>query len=142
MDFEILEQAITKVSELISEENYYNRLALKLADPSISSKIYWSILKTLYNNKKMPLIPLLLIDNELGLDFKNKAIPFNNFFPSKYSPINNDSTLLMLVNFNTTTSLNEINFNEEDLLKIIQGLDSDSNKNIRHSNQWNPDHNI
>lgn len=41
----------------------------------------------------------------------------------KLSPINNDSTLPMLVNFNLTTSLNQTNFNVAELFRIIQNLD-------------------
>ena len=43
-----------------------------------------------------------------------------------------DTTLPMPINFNSTTSLNEINFNDEDILKIIQGLNF--NKAHGHDN--------
>ena len=53
-DLDILENAISEVSELIYEkkDGYYHQLARKLIDPSTSCKTYWSILKTFYNNKK------------------------------------------------------------------------------------------
>ena len=40
MDYKILQQAVTEVSELISVKkgNYYNRLAQKQSDPLTSSK--------------------------------------------------------------------------------------------------------
>ena len=64
-DFIFLENVICKVSELISSRNndYYNRQIQKLDDPKTSSKTYWSILKTFYNSKKVPLISPLLIKN-------------------------------------------------------------------------------
>ena len=57
----------TELSEMISKrkEDYYHILSDKLNDPHTSSKSYWSILKTLYNRKKIPLIPPILIKNKL-----------------------------------------------------------------------------
>ena len=56
---------------------YYEWLANKLDDPNTSSKAYWSIIKTLANGKKVPVIPLLLADNKLVSNFKDKANIFN-----------------------------------------------------------------
>ena len=55
---------------------YYYQLAQKLNDPKTSSKTYWSILKTFYNGKKVPLIPTLFINKKLEPDFKLKAKRF------------------------------------------------------------------
>ena len=64
------------------------RLARKLANPKTSSKTCWSVLKTFYNNRqKFPLIPPLVINNNLELDFKRKADHFNNFFAAKCTPL-------------------------------------------------------
>ena len=104
----------------------------KTSCPSTSSSIYWSILKTFTINKKMSLTPRLLINNKLESGFKKKGNHFNNFLASKCLPVSYDSALSMPVNFNSTTSLNEINFNDEDLLKIIQGYDI--NKAHGHDN--------
>ena len=79
-------------------------------------------MKTFYNNKNIPLILPLLINNRLKSNFKKEANQFI-VFVSKVSPVNKDSTLPMPVNLNSTTSLNQINFNDEDLFKIIQDLD-------------------
>ena len=61
-EYNILQQAISEVSDLIYEKknDYYNALAKKLSDPKTSSKTYWSILKTFYNTKKVPIIPPIL----------------------------------------------------------------------------------
>ena len=53
--------------------NYHRRLSRKLNDKSLSAKAYWTILKTVYNNKKIPIIPPILIDNQLVTDFSEKA---------------------------------------------------------------------
>ena len=50
-------------------------LANKLMDPTTSSKTYWSILKTFYVGRKIPIIPLLLINGKLETDFKKKDHP-------------------------------------------------------------------
>ena len=74
--------AITEVSQLISEskDKYYNKLSMKLNNPKTSSKTYWSILKTFYNGRKIPIIPPILKDGKLESDFKIKANYFNIFF--------------------------------------------------------------
>ena len=81
-EYNILQQAISEVSDLIYEKknDYYNALAKKLSDPKTSSKTYWSILKTFYNTKKVPIIPPILIENKLETDFLKKANYFNNKF--------------------------------------------------------------
>ena len=77
-----LQTISTKLSEIISKrkEDYYCALSDKLNDPHTSAKSYWSILKTLYNGKKIPLIPPILISNKLISNFIEKANHFNAFF--------------------------------------------------------------
>ena len=47
-------QNLLGVSIEASKERYYSRLSKKLMEPSTSAKTYWSILKSFYNNKKIP----------------------------------------------------------------------------------------
>ena len=90
-----LQTISTKLSEIISKrkEDYYCALSDKLNDPHTSAKSYWSILKTLYNGKKIPLIPPILINNKLISNFKEKANHFNASFESQCTPVSNNSTL-------------------------------------------------
>ena len=70
-------------SKLLLELNikkYYLRISEKLMDPITSAKTYWSILKTLVNNKKIPCIPLLFHRGKYVTGFKKKAELFNSFF--------------------------------------------------------------
>ena len=124
-DFVFLQNVISEVSELVSssKSEYYNRLASKLNDPKTSSKTYWSILKTFYNGKKVPLIPPLLIDNELEPDFKLKANFFNKFFADKCIPIQNNSTIPRFTEYKSMSRFTKINFDDESLLKIVRSLD-------------------
>ena len=60
-----------EISNLItkSKEKYYQRNNAKLNDPSLSNKTYCSILKTLHNGKKVPIIPPLFINSKFVTDF-------------------------------------------------------------------------
>ena len=58
-----------------------------------SLKTYWSILKTLLNNKKIPCIPPLPQGNKYVTDFKKKAELFNLFFAEQCSIIDNSSEI-------------------------------------------------
>ena len=85
----------TQLKNLIehSQEKYYLRISKKLMNPMTSLKTYWSILKTLLNNKKIPCIPPLLQDNKYVTDLKKKAELFNLFFAKQCSIIDNSSEL-------------------------------------------------
>ena len=109
---------------IFSRKNvYYNQLAQKLNDPKTSSKTYWSILKTFYNGKKVPLIPPLFINNKLEPDFKLKANFFNKFFADKCTPIQNNSVIPNFIECESMNRLISITFNDEIILKIIRVLD-------------------
>ena len=120
-----MQQAISEVSDLIYEKknDYYNALAKKLSDPKTSSKTYWSILKTFYNTKKVPIIPPILIENKLETDSLKKANYFNKFFASKCTPLSNSSSLPSSLDLETEARLTSINFSDNDILKIIRSLD-------------------
>ena len=86
-DYMYVHHAITEVSQLISEskDTYYNKLSMELNNPKTSSKTYWSILKTFYNGRKIPIIPPILKEGKLESDFKIKASYFNSFFAFQYT---------------------------------------------------------
>ena len=81
-DFVLLETLITELKELIATTKalYYENLAKKLNNPLLQATPYCSILKTFYNSKKIPLIPLLLERDKFVTDMKTKADIYNNFF--------------------------------------------------------------
>ena len=89
-------QTITcDLTEAVSSSRnvYYERLANKHNDTNTSAKAYWSIIKTLFNGKKVPVIPPILVNNNRVTDFKDKANIFNDFFSKQCQPIPNNSTL-------------------------------------------------
>ena len=92
-DFVLVETLITELNELIAttEALYYENLGNKLNNPLVQAKTYWSILKTFYNGKKVPLIPPLLVNDKFVTDIKTKANIFNKFFVEQCTPLKNDS---------------------------------------------------
>ena len=66
-DLIVLENLITELNELISSTKamYYENLGKKFNKPLLQVKTYWSILETFHNDKKIPLIPPLLIEKKL-----------------------------------------------------------------------------
>ena len=79
-----------------------------MMDLTTSLKTYWSLLKTLLNNKKISRIPPLLQDNKYVTDFKKKADLFNLFFSGQCSKINNSSKLPLNFLKNTGKSISAI----------------------------------
>ena len=71
-DFILLEKLITELNDLIfsTKTLYYENLAKNLNNPLLQTKPYWSILKTFYNDKKVPKIPPLLEDDKFVTDMK------------------------------------------------------------------------
>ena len=63
------------------KEDYYCLLSNKLNDPPTCAKLYSSILKTLYNGKKIPLIPFILIKNNFISNFKEKKKKKTTLWP-------------------------------------------------------------
>ena len=56
-----------------SKEKYFTKFLRKLADPPTSPKIYWSILKTFLNSKKIHCIPPFFMKINLSMK-KSKKI--------------------------------------------------------------------
>ena len=95
------------------KDDYHCQLSDKLNNPKASAKSYW------YNGKKISLIPLILVNNKLISNFKEKANHFNAFFASQCTPVSNDSALPSSTNSVSNVSLSSIQFKDQDILKII-----------------------
>ena len=93
---------------------------MKLNDPKTSFKTYWS--KTFYNGKKIPLIPPLLVNNCLIVDFKVKADFFNKFFCTTSTPLENSTNIPKNQLYFTHAKLDSIQFNDNEILKAIRNL--------------------
>ena len=65
-----------------------------------NAKTYWSLLKTFYNGKKVPIIPPLLIDNKIISDFEAKQTISIIFFVSQCTRLNDKCNLTQqILNF-------------------------------------------
>ena len=72
-----MDKEAVEVSEMIlnQKERYFYDLSLKLNNPQTSPKTYWSIIKSCYNGRKIPII--LPLSVKIITNFKEKANPFH-----------------------------------------------------------------
>ena len=98
----------------------------------LQAKTNRSILKTFYNDKKIALIPSLLIDNKFVTDIQAKANIFNKFFADQCTPLKNNSMLPTNQLFMAQAPLRSLDFKEGAILKIIRALNI--NKAHGHNN--------
>ena len=88
----VLEKSAECTREILeAKKNYIIKMTKKLADFNTAPKTYWTILKRLLYNKKLPTIPPFFVDGKFVSDFCKKANIFMNFFVSICTPINNTS---------------------------------------------------
>ena len=92
-----------------------------ISSSKTSSKTYWSILKSFYNGRKIPVIAPILKEGKLESDFKNKAISIVSF-AFQCTPLVNDSKLPDKITYNSAARLTSIKFGNNDILKIIASL--------------------
>ena len=85
-----------------------------------SLKTYWSLLKTLLNNKKNA---SLLQDNKYVTDLKKKAELFNFFFAEHCTKIDNRSELRLNFPQKTDKSISAITYSSDDIATLIKNLD-------------------
>ena len=102
----------------------YTRISNKLNDSYISLKAYWSTFKMPLNNKKILIIPPLFYKNRFVTDYKKKTELFPLFFATECTAINNGRSLLSELLLKTDKFLSNITFSNDEMLKLIQNLDS------------------
>ena len=107
-----------------SKKIYFDNLAEKLSDSKLNQKAYQGILKYFTNWKKIPIIPLLLINDQIVTNFNEKANNFNKYFSNQCSVIDNSSKLPTDQAPYTTSLLSSIDIKESDILNILKSLDA------------------
>ena len=104
-----------------AKQNYLRKTGQTLANPGTSRKTYWSLINTLLNKAKIPIIPPLLENGLFITDLTEKAQLFNDYFILQCTTIDTGSDLPR--NIPVPTSLiNDLNISEEKILNIIRSL--------------------
>ena len=77
-----INRMVSEGSKLIEDakRNYFLKAGQTLANPRTSSKTYWTLINTVLNKVKIPIIPPLLENGLFVTDFTEKAQLFNDFF--------------------------------------------------------------
>ena len=119
--FQCIQKVLTATIEK-SKEQFYSWISTKLMDPTTCPKVYWSILKTLLNNKKIRCIPPVYHNNNEITDFKEKAQIFNDFFAKQCTLVENTSKLPTDSFKRTNNLLSAISFTKDDIAKIIKNF--------------------
>ena len=93
--FEMFQSFHSQLSSLIVslKKECYSKVAKRLLDPSICPETYCFILKTILNNKKLPVILPISHDNKFITVFKEKAEIFNSHFSKQCTPLVNKSKI-------------------------------------------------
>ena len=99
--FLLLETLKTEPNELTNaiKDLYYQNLSKRLNNRLLEAKSHWSILKIFYNEKKIPLILPLMVNDKFVTDIKMKTCIFYNFFAEQCTPLKNDSILPVIKYF-------------------------------------------
>ena len=77
-----MDKEAAELSEMIQnwEERYFYDLSVKRKNSQTNPKTYWSIIKSCYNVRKIPIVPLLSVNGKIITDFNEKANLFNKYF--------------------------------------------------------------
>ena len=123
-DYQCILDSNNYLTQLItnSKLQYYNRLTSKLLDNKTPSKAYWTILKSVFSNRKIPKIPPLFVGDDVVSDFKEKATLFNSYFAKQCSILENNSEVPDEIN-PSLFSLSSIDMDDGKLLSLFRSLD-------------------
>ena len=114
---------ISKGSKMIEDakRNYLIEAGKTLANHGTSNKTYWSLINTVLNKAKIPIIPPLLENGIFVTDFTEKAQLFNDYFILQCTTIDTGSHIPQdaLV---TDNMISDFVINEEKILNVIRAL--------------------
>ena len=99
------------------KSKYYKNISKKLCSKATAPKYYWSLLKTMLNDKKVPCISPIFHGNKFIIDFSKIADLFNSFFAKQCSIMEN--VLPSSTNPITDQYLANIVFTKDDIKRII-----------------------
>ena len=90
-----IQKMITEGARMIDEAkcNYFRKAGKTLADPGTNGKTYWTLINTVLNKVKIPMIPPLLENGVFVTDFTEKAQIFNDYFILQCTTIDTGSEI-------------------------------------------------
>ena len=117
-----LQSMISEGSRLIEDakRNYFLKAGRMLVDRGIGSKKYWSVINTILNEAKIPIIPPLLENGIFITKIAEKAEIFNDYFILQCTTIDTGSVLPQCATPVTASILNDFVISEEKILNIIR----------------------
>ena len=115
---ETLQKLIYKTLESCKSK-YCENISKNLFSKAIAPICFWSLLKTILNDEKVPCIPPIFHDNKFVTDFSKKAYLFIYFFTRQCSIIKNNSVLPSSTIPITDQYLLNIEFMNDDIKRII-----------------------
>ena len=118
-----MKELISTGAKLIenAKRNYLLKTGETLANPVTSSKTYWSLINTLLNKAKFPLIPPLYENGLFITDLEEQAQVFNDYSILQCSTIETGSVIPPQVQGNSVP-LRDFFISEEKILNIIRSL--------------------
>ena len=120
---EEIQKMISEGSRMIEDakQKYLLKVGNTLAIQDTSAKKYWSLVNTVINKAKIPIIPPLLENGLFVTDSAQKAQLFNDHFIRQCTTIENGSKIPDNTSINPTR-IDSVVISEEKILKIIRSL--------------------
>jgi hypothetical protein len=91
--------------------------------PYTGIKKWWGLIKTLYGNKIYSNIPVLVDDDRMIIDSKEKATLFNNYFCSVHEIEQNDVTLPRLDVFQNSKYIDHVSTTDQEINILLKNVD-------------------
>ena len=104
-----------------AKRNYLFKAGKTFANPATSRKTYWSLINTVLNKAKIPIIPPLLENGSFITDFSEKAHIFNEYFILQCTTIDTGSELPQDAP-PLTSLISDFPISDEKILNIIRSL--------------------
>ena len=101
---------------------YVRCMSNKLNDPLTAINTYWSILNPFLNNRKISVIPPLLVNGDIITSLSKKADLFNKFFADQCTPLN-DLNKLPPLYLKADKKLCNLSINKNGIFTITTNLD-------------------
>ena len=120
---ESMQKMVSEGSKMVEDakRNYFLKVGKALANPETCSKTYWSLINTVLNKAKVPLIPPILENGIFITDFTEKAQLFNDYFILQCTTIGTDSEIPRDSPV-TAPLINDFIISEDRILNIIRSL--------------------